>query len=264
MNVERGTWMGGLLKVGMMNKSCIVFSVSFYFIASLGLAADKSAEQPAVNLLGYPGMLVVPAAYTSGDGVITPTFSRIPKLYAAKLQPYRMSSVLAVNVGVLPFLEGFIAMVRPDHFTGGTGDRTAGLRLNLLREKTKRPAITVGVQDFFAAKGIAIESDAPQVFSSLYLVGSKKVAAVNNRHAFIHLGYGVDWLPANTYQLVGLFGGVEMQIHSGFYFLLENDAKKWNVGLRSRVWNRLQLMIGWWGWDRFCCNVSTAIDMHKL
>ena len=110
-----------------MIKRSFVFAgiLSSFFITLSALAGDKDTRQASPNLLGCNGMLVIPTAYMAGDGVITPVFSRIPKLYAAKLQPYDVSSVFAVNVGMLPFLEGFVAMVRPDHFKGGTGDRTA-------------------------------------------------------------------------------------------------------------------------------------------
>lgn len=249
----------------MINRS-YVFAVILVcvFITSSVPAGDKHTWQISTNLLGYSGMLVIPTAYTSCDGVINVTFSRIPKLYAAKLQPYHVSSVFAVNLGVLPFLEGFGAMVRPDHFRGGTGDRTAGLRLNLLREKDHRPALTLGAQDFFAAKSIRFEPKGPQVFSSMYLVSSKMVVMPFGHCIYLHLGYGVDWLPASTYQLVGLFAGAETQIKGNCYFLLENDAKKWNIGLRARLLNRFQLLVGWWGGNEFCWNMSTSFDLHSL
>ncbi len=198
-----------------------------------------------------------------GDGTITVTFSRIPRLYAAKMQPYRTSSVYTVNAGIFSFMEGFVSLIRPDHFKGGTGDRTAGLRMNFFHETHRRPALTLGMQDFFAVEQLHLEPSSAQVFASLYLVSSKSFA-LYNRRIFTHLGYGTDWLPANTSQLVGLFGAMEIETLSNVFLLLENDTKKWNLGLRTRLFSHVQLMAGWWGLKEFSWNLSAFFNLQGL
>lgn len=235
----------------------------FLLLYAPRLAAEEGQKPVATNLLGYGGVLVVPTAYMPGDGIITATFSRIPKLYAAKLQPYRISSAYSISVGVFSFLEGFASLVRPDHFKGGAGDRTAGLRVNFLREKAKRPALTLGMQDFFAIEQLHLEPSGAQVFASLYLVSSKSFS-VYDHLLFLHLGYGTDWLPANTHQLTGFFGAIEMEALHNVFLLLENDAKKWNVGMRTRFLSHFQLMASWWGLAEFCFSIQTSFNLQQL
>jgi len=227
------------------------------------LAAGEGRKPFATNLLGYGGVLVVPTAYMPGDGTITATFGRIPKLYAAKLQRYQTSSAYTIDAGMFSFLEGFVSLVRPDHFKGGTGDRTAGARLNFFRETTNRPALTLGMQDFFAIEQLDLEPSSAQVFASLYLVSSKTFT-VRDRLLLLHLGYGTDWLPANTSQLVGLFGAMEIETLPRVFLLLENDAKKWNLGLRTQFFSHFQLMAGWWGLDEFSWSVSGSFNLSGL
>ncbi|NLP12557.1 YjbH domain-containing protein, partial [bacterium] len=80
-----------------MKKDAIIplILLSLFLHASM-LAAEEGQKPFASNLLGYGGVLVAPTAYMPGDGTITVTFSRIPRLYAAKMQPYRTSSVYTV------------------------------------------------------------------------------------------------------------------------------------------------------------------------
>lgn len=227
------------------------------------LKAGERRSPFTANLLGYGGVMVVPTAYMPGDGVITATFSRIPKLYAAKLQPYRTSSVYTMNAGIFSFMEGFVSLVRPDHFKGGTGDRTAGLRVNILRENEYRPALTFGMQDFFALDRLDLEPSSAQVFAALYMVASKSFK-FHNRWTLVHMGYGADWLPAKTRQLNGLFGAFEVETVPDIYLLFENDAKRWNVGLRALLFTHFQAMAGWWGFNEFCFNVSASFNLNQL
>ncbi len=247
----------------MKKDAVIPLILLFLFLLTPLLAAGEGQRPVASNLLGYSGVLVAPTAYMPGDGTITATFSRIPKLYAAKLQPYQTSSVYTVNAGVFSFMEGFVSLIRPDHFKGGTGDRTAGLRVNFFHETHRRPALTLGMQDFFAVEQLHLEPSDAQVFASLYLVSSKSFT-LYNRQIFTHLGYGTDWLPANTSQLVGLFGAMEIETLSNVFLLLENDAKKWNLGLRTRLFSHFQLMAGWWGMNEFSWSVSGWFSLSGL
>ncbi|HPN35488.1 MAG TPA: YjbH domain-containing protein [bacterium] len=249
------------MKEKLMRKIKLIILFSIFTLSNL--MAEEGGTSFASNLLGYGGVLVTPTAYMPGDGTITATFSRIPKLYAAKLQPYQTSSVYTIDAGVFSFLEGFVSLVRPDHFKGGTGDRTAGLRLNFLQETAKRPALTVGMQDFFAIEQLDLEPSSAQVFASLYMVGSKSFT-LHNRRIFTHLGYGTDWLPANTSQLVGLFGAMEIETLPKVFLMLENDAKKWNLGLRTRLFSHLQLVAGWWGLEEFSWSVSGSFNLQGL
>jgi len=240
------------LRVAHINSGRICLAVAWLSTATAPQAMDGN------GLLGGSGLVIVPAAGTLPDGRVVVGVSRIPRLYADKLRPYRRT-VYYGAVGLLPFLEATMAFVRPDHYSGGLGDRSAGLRLRLLAERDKLPALAVGIQDFFGAEALELEPAGAQQFAALYLAGGKTFGSVR-----LHGGYGVDWLPAKSRQLVGLFGAVSVRLNRSLAACVEYDARSLNIGLKLKTFSHFQLALAWWNLQSLCATCAFSFKLQSL
>ncbi len=220
-----------------------------------------SHAQSSRALLGYGGMLVVPCAELAPDGVVSMGLSRIPRLYA-EFKPWQRSVIFA-GVTFLPWLEGVMALVRPDHFQAGSGDRTAAVKFLLFKQGKRLPALAVGGQDFFATEPLSIEDKRAQHFANLYWVVSKKIKWFNHGLAGFHLGRGFGRLDAEERQLTGWFGGVEWSYKNRLLCGVEHDGRSCNVSLRY-IYKSIGLMIGVWDFSHVCGNWVYSFRLADL
>ena len=242
---------GGKLRV-------LIFWGCFLLLVAPGLCPGVLFAQNA-SLFGYSGLMVVPSAEIADDGELTAGVSRIPMLYTNWHLNRR--TVMWGRVGFLPFLEAGGMFVRPDHYIGGFGDRSVYLRVRLLREKGRRPAVTIGTQDFFAIKQLKWETATAQHFGALYIVASRH-DTLRGVPLHFHLGYGPDWLVARTKMLVGLFGGVSYSPHRMVTLLAEYDAECFNAGLRLQPFPFLQAHIGLWKLKEVTATLAATVHLQ--
>ncbi len=230
---------------------------AFLLILTPGLCPGVLFAQ-ASSALGYSGLMLVPSAGIARDGEVSAGISRVPMLYT-NWYPNRRT-VFWGRIGFLPFLEAGGMFVRPDHYSGGFGDRSVYLKLQLLQQKGRRPAVTIGTQDFFAIKALNWETATAQHFGALYVVASRQ-DTVRGVPLQFHLGYGPDWLIAQTKMLVGLFGGVTWSPHPRVTLLAEYDAECFNAGVRFRPFPLLQLQVAWWKLQEITATLAMHVDL---
>lgn len=211
------------------------------------------------SALGYTGLMLVPVADIARDGEITAGISRIPVLYA-DWWPNRRT-VFWGRIGFLPFLEAGGMFVRPDHYTWGFGDRTVFLKLQLMREHGDWPSLCIGAQDFFAIEALKWETATAQHFGALYLVTSRHVA-IKGVPLHLHLGYGPDWLVAQTSMLAGWFGGVSYSPHRRVALIAEYDARSVNAGVRLMPFSFMQLQWAWWRMDEVAATLAVSVALE--
>jgi len=223
------------------------------------LLSPMPVSSQNASLFGYTGLMLVPSAEIADDGEITGGVSRIPMLYS-NWWPNRRT-VFWGRIGFLPFLEAGGMFVRPDHYGGGFGDRSVYIKVQLLKEKGRRPALAIGTQDFFAIKQLKWETATAQHFGALYLVASRH-DTLRGVPLHFHLGYGPDWLVARTKMLVGLFGGVTYSPHRYVTLLAEYDAVCFNAGLRLQPTPFLQAHIGWWKLRELTANLALTVHLQ--
>lgn len=201
------------------------------------------------TMYGYSGLLLTPTAQIHQDGELAFGISRIPLLYAPNYHGGSYDrTVLFASMGFLPFLEGTFGFVRPDNMQGGVGDRTMTARLRLWRQNGWRPALALGMQDFFAIEELELEPVSSQHFASTYAVLSHEIPVSHPlvHQVSAHLGYGTDWLPSNDRHLNGWFGGVRWAPVPQFELMLEYDSQSINSGIRFFLCSRVQYMFAFW------------------
>lgn len=204
--------------------------------------------------------MLVPSADVAIDGQLRIGISRIPVLYSDQLRPYERT-VFFFCLGYLPFLEGTAMVVRPDNYAGGIGDRSVHIKLRLLGEDGRWPALALGAQDFFGIKKLHWEPADAQKFAELYAVASKNLH-LNHLAISLHLGYGTDWLPAQSRYLDGFFGGIVITPHRYLSVLAEYDAKKINAGVRLHPCSHLQAQLAYWKLQHWTANLVFSFSLY--
>ena len=242
----------------VQNHAIVVFLVLLLLFSAPGPGPGFLFAQNA-SVYGYSGLMLVPSAEVSGDGQLACGISRTPELYANWRRLRR--TVFWARIGFLPFLEAGGMFVRPDHYVNaGFGDRSLYLRLQLLRERGRGPAVAVGAQDFFSLKGIHWATSTKQHFGAVYLVASKRVT-LKKMPLQLHLGYGPDWTVAKTKLLVGPFGGLQLTPHRWASLLAEYDAKSFNAGFRLHPFHFVQLQYIWWRLRAPCITAAVLLPL---
>ncbi len=220
--------------------------------------------QSGNTLLGYSGLLLVPTADIQQDGELNFGISRIPILYAKNYYGGSYDrTVMFASMGFLPFLEGTFGFTRPDNMQGGVGDRSMSARLQLYRQRGWIPSVALGMQDFFAIKKLHLEPTSAQHFAAAYVVASKavKFSSPFLQRADFHLGYGVDWLPANDRHLDGLFAGLSFSPIRQVQLLFEYDSHSFNSGVRFFLFSHLRYTMALWKMRYLMQNMSFSISL---
>jgi hypothetical protein len=219
-------------------------------------AAPHAPVLAAQALTGTTGLVTVPTAAMPADGSATigvhwvdPRYHRSP--YGDNTAVYEFA-----DIGFLPFVEVGLRLTRvldtPDQ---ALGDRMISVRLRVLEEGDRTPAVVFGAHDLVGTR----------IYHTTYVAASKEIERVPIAGAVgVHAGYGGQWLGirAKGEQFQGFFGGVSVSPHPWISLLAEHDAERVNAGVRLRVW-RLNLLGAAYGMDGLSGGISYTHQLKK-
>ncbi|RED96135.1 YjbH domain-containing protein [Marinoscillum furvescens] len=206
-----------------------------FLIALCPGALGQSATGPG-------GLLVTPSAYFLDDKTIAVGGSFFQNEYL-EYGKYEYNALAGfVSLTFLPFAEltfrytGQMRKILPEN--SNFPDRMPSARVRLIKEHDYLPAIAVGLHDFSSVKG-----GKARHFAASYAVASKTIEAGPIK-AGIHAGYGADFFNAKHYELLGVFGAVDLALSQAPWLSLiaEYDSRNINIGTKLLLWERLQLI----------------------
>ncbi|MBD3384527.1 hypothetical protein GF407_06315 [candidate division KSB1 bacterium] len=210
------------------------------YIALFILLCSLQALAAGSNLVGNSGMILTPTARMLPDGHFRFGYGQLPWPYTYIEQGEHDELFYHGSIAFLPFLELMFGIVNPLGREWGIGDRTASIRIQVLKESEQKPALVIGTQDPFGV----VAQDWAQQMNTLYFVTSKSFSLPYVKEVNVHYGHGVDWLNAGVHYLQGPFGGVEWNAVPHTSLLAEYDGNKINLGVRGEAYN-FQLLLVW-------------------
>lgn len=180
--------------------------------------------------LGYAGLVYTPSAnmapWKTADIGFTHFSRTISKTYNAGETSER--SFLG-SIVFLPFLEVSLKLTRPyqnetDQLRNGKryrgiGDRSISLRVQVLKETARRPALAIGIQDPFPTNS--------DFFNTQYAVISKSFRR-NGLTLASNLGFG--YTSDDEAFLKGIFGGFNLS-WKYLNLMAEYDTQYFNAGI---------------------------------
>ena len=220
----------------------------FILLAALVLffieAAFSQADISNYSLFGNYGLIETPTARFGSDKDISLSVSYMPEKHRVLIAKPLASPELHYNLDLifLPFLEITGTLIRPLNIkeqAWGIGDRGIKMRLRLLQESEKLPAIVIGVHD---------PAGANTNNGAVYIVISKKMSITDKIIIDSHLGFGFDitkefWESTtlfmergdkNISRLTGLFGGIHIK-YKNISLLSEYDTNRINCGVAFSI-----------------------------
>jgi hypothetical protein len=211
-----------------------IYIISLIFVLSATLDAQIES-----SLYGFSGLIGIPTAEIASDGQIIVGTGYFPHPYGMVEGVYKDNQIYYATMGYLPFLELTVGTVRIVGEQWGIGDRTGSFRVKILNEKRLVPQTAIGFHDPFGvfAQGWA------QHLTALYLVSTKSMNLAPVRFRG-HLGYGVDWLKAAHYSLLGFFGGADVR-YSILSLMAEYDSRYFNYGARLSLFSHFNFLLTW-------------------
>jgi hypothetical protein len=204
----------------------IAVNLIFFFLFIIPIKGQE------LNFLGHSGLIYTPSAYISDWGSLYVGMTHYPATTSFTFERGESTErSYWAHLGFLPFGEVSVRLTKPYNSSDknyGIGDRSISFRLQLLKEKKKRPAILIGVNDPFSASSY---------FNTNYLVLSKthqlKTIELN-----ANIGYGIKIEDANGHILQGLFGGIQAK-WKDWRLMLEHDTQYTNLGMGYQFKNRV-------------------------
>ncbi|MFL5384947.1 MAG: YjbH domain-containing protein [Longimicrobiaceae bacterium] len=226
---------------------------SAYATRTAESAAAESTDPPlGPSLTGTTGLVTVPTATMPPDGTVTVGLNYVDRRYhdITKVPlPGHPALIQFVSIGWLPFLEVGLRLTRAwGQSQQALGDRMVSLRLRLVEEGSRTPAVVVGIHDIVGTR----------IAHAEYVTASKVVRPVPILGTVgLHLGYGGDWssLRVQGRQFTGVFGGVSITPVTWTTLLVEHDSDRLNAAVRLRLW-RLSLLAAVHKLDRFSGGIS--------
>ncbi|MGD9009947.1 MAG: YjbH domain-containing protein, partial [Desulfobacteraceae bacterium] len=227
-------------------------------------ASDKPFNGPAN--WGGSGLFEIPNARVLDDGDM--------RLGYAHIDPYRQ---LVLNLGLLPRVEFNLRYTEIDDIPSGLGsdfgdykDKAFDVKLQLVKESRRFPAIAVGFQDFHGTK----------LFRAQYLTINRQIYPLD-----FTLGFGRERLkgPAELpyWDEIGVFGGIEWAINDRISAALEyspveyekdplivrttdeSATSPWNVGLKFKVTSAFSLGLSYQRGDTIGLTGHLTFSMGK-
>ena len=261
------------LKVLNNNKiryNCVRLSV-FSILALLTILPSETKSQ---SLTGLSGGFSIPTADFQEDKTLFFGYSFLNKKYYPEYIRNKKYDYSAgyFTVTFLPFAEISFRVTHPngfndDHEDQIIGDRMISGRLLPIKEGKYWPAIVIGLQGFYKTTGEGLLNTGgagASYFNSSYIVATKSFRPKSILHKIgLSAGYGSDFIAANTYQFIGLFGGINISPINMEWLelMMEYDAEKWNAGMRLTILKHVVLLAGLEGLDAFSFGVNYRLTL---
>lgn len=191
------------------------------------------------------GLLFIPSAEIHGDAKITIGTNYLDKSIVSFGQFRKSAENYFLSINFLPFAEASFRITRlnglPSDNTQAIGDRTPSIKIRIKEESEYFPSLAFGLHDIFTVFGgeRAVHNNA------LYGVATKNLklgSLISNLS--LTLGYGTEYLAAANHNFVGVFGGVSLTIMDSVELIFESDSKRSNGAIRTKLFNRINLLIG--------------------
>lgn len=200
-------------------------------------SGDGSAPEPPagdrVSLTGTTGFINTPWCGVISDRSVEVGYNRIPRGAAYDHRGSHVNDVYYAALGFLPHLEvglrwtvmpglkAFVDEIPDSRLTDS--DRMLSGRIELLRPRSGRPGLALGVEDAMGTRR----------FHSTYAVTGIPFEYRSLRTR-VGVGYAFDALTAARHTLDGAFGAVEVA-HRFVAVSVEHDSEKWNSMLGVRL-----------------------------
>jgi len=237
----------------MRNRHLVVQVVLFFCISVRTLHPMALSSQA---LTGTTGLVTIPTAVMPPDGSATIGAHWIDARYHRSPYGDKTAVYEFADIGFLPFVEVGLRLTRVLDTPGqALGDRMISVRLRVLEEGDRAPAVVVGAHDLVGTR----------IYHATYVAASKEIAKVPVAGAVgLHAGYGGQWLGirAKGEQFQGFFGGVSVSPRPWIALLAEHDAERVNAGVRLRVW-RLNLLGAAYGMDGLSGGISYTHQLKR-
>ena len=237
-----------------------------------------------VNLSGKPGLIYVPSAAFTEDGLLTVGVNYNPAKYALSETGKNAERVLFANLTILPRLDIGVSLLKPLATTQhpvikDIGDRQLDVKYLLFKEKRFFPSVAVIMSSPFTIDASMLTH---------VVVGSKTVewnggwktvltAGVGSpyfvyRRASLYTNSNIfssfkwqkksEYLHDNHY-LVGLFGGLQLDFRRKAGFMLEYDSQHLNAGVYANLFKRWNVQAGLLNFDRVAFGTAYSFALLK-
>ena len=202
--------------------------------------------------LGTTGLLNSPSAEMQPEGTVMLGGNFLNDHITRGSFPYDTYNYF-LNITFLPFLEVAYTCTlfkATDTFVPWkkgkfvNQDRSFSVRLQLLREQKKLPAIVIGSNDLYTQSGggeILTEGEGNQYFSRFWVAAMKHVNVTSTERVGLHLAYLYNRRTDN--HLNGFSGGVSYKpsFAPDLNLIVQYDSKSVCVGANYLLWNHLLL-----------------------
>lgn len=211
---------------------------------------------------GIPGYIRIPTATFNRDGTLFAGSSYLPKNYLEYTHYQYDAATAFVSLTFLPFVEidfRFTRQLNLPSYDSHVSDRMPSIRVRLFKERQWWPSVAIGVHDFLTS----IESGEARHFQSSYIVVTKgfNIPAL---HLKIETtaGYGTNWLVSKNYELIGLWGGFNLNWEKikWLNLMADYDGNYFGTGLEAVLFRHLHLKAGFVDLNSF----TGCISYHVL
>ena len=220
----------------------------------------------AQSVSGTRGLIHSPTAELFPDKTFILGASFIPKPYFQRFnRRVNPGMPTYANLTLLPFMEVMFRYthelnmkVNPE--TRYFPDRMMTFRFQLLKEKTKLPALVIGLQD--VTRLINLSSSSANNYSAIYGVITKSMRT-KNWNLKTSLGYGLEIEEVRTLEdYRGVFGGIELAYQSlpDTTFMLEYNSYHPILGISHLFFKRFHFMVGLWDLKK----ITGGINYRKI
>ena len=197
------------------------------------------------NLEGMEGLFFIPTAEVKEDAKLAFGINYLNKNIVSFGRFKYDAANYYITLNFLPFIQSSIRITRfrgsPPNTTQAIGDRTASIKIRLFEESDIRPAVSIGIHDLFTVFG----GEAAVHNNAFYLVATKNMELDSFlSNIALTIGYGSDLMRAENHNFVGLFGGAAFRVFQYLDLLIEYDTKRMNGGVKAKLFNHLNLLIG--------------------
>lgn len=230
-------------------------------IAVLLLVAALLGDErplPAQSLAGMTGLVTIPTAHLQRDGTVAVGMNLVDRRHHGYDNPgFEQHSGLVqyVSIGFLPFVEVDLRLTRVVGVPRlALGDRMVSVRLRVVDEGPRTPAVAVGAHDVVGTHR----------FHTLYAVASRSVAGVLGvGDVSAHVGVGGDplRLGLRSQGPRGAFGGVSVSPAPPVALMAEYDGSQVNAGVRLRI-GRFALLAAAQDLEGFSGGLSYTQPLH--